>query len=427
MVSLLKRLFQRRELPKKLSYEDARAVLESHQATLEGELAARADAEPEMLYYLAERGDDAARIAVAANPRTPAVANRFLADDVNPEVRAELARKIGRLLPDLLADEREHVCQLTLDTLQRLASDQLPRVRAILAEEIKHLDCVPKAVIDTLARDLDETVSVPIIEYSPLLSDTDLLEIIATARAQSALAAIARRRGLGEGVSDAIVASLDIPAVAALLANPSARIREDALEKVIDHARSIEDWQGPLVMRTDLSLRAVRRIAGFVGSALIEQLSKRRGLDEETQNELKRALRQRLDKHDDVVRSDEDKVRAAVREALRNGALDERYVEENVETGNRDALIECLSVLAEAPRPIIEKIFSSRSAKAITALTWRSGLSMRIGFKIQTMVVKLPADELLPARAGVAFPLSEDEMRWHMSYFGLPEKGPAPS
>jgi hypothetical protein len=46
---------------------------------------------------------------------------------------------------------------------------------------------------------------------------------------------------------------------------------------------------------------------------------------------------------------------------------------------------------------------------------------MRISFKIQTMVVKLPADELLPARAGVAFPLSEDEMRWHLSYFGLTE------
>ncbi len=425
--SLLKRLFRKKELPKKLSYEEARAVLESHKETLEQELAARPDAEPEMLYYLAERGGDAARKAVAANPATPAVANRFLVDDVNPEVRAELARKIGRLLPDLLADEREHVCALTLETLERLAADQLPRVRAILAEEIKELDCVPKDVIDALARDVDETVSVPILEYSPLLSDTDLLEIVATARAQGALAAVARRRGLSETVSDAIVASLDIPAVAALLANPSARIREDALEQVIDHARSIESWHGPLVMRTDLSLRAIRRIAGFVGNALLEQLSTRHGLDEETQNHLKRALRQRLDKHDDVVRTEEDKVRAAVREAHHNGTLDERYVEDAVETGNRDALIECFSLLAEAPRPIIEKIFSSRSAKAITALAWRSDLSMRIAFKIQTMVVKLPADELLPARAGVAFPLSEDEMRWHLSYFGLTESKPAHS
>jgi uncharacterized protein (DUF2336 family) len=420
MVSLLKRLFQRKELPRRLSYEEARAVLESHKDTLEQELASRADAEPEMLYYLAERGGDQARIAVAANPATPAIADRFLADDVNPEVRAELARKIGRLLPDLLESEREHVCELTLETLRRLAADQLPRVRAILAEEIKELDCVPKDVIDALARDLDETVSVPIIEYSPLLSDTDLLEIIATARAQSALSAAARRKGLSENVSDAIVASLDIPAVAALLANPSARIREDALDKIIDHARSIETWQGPLVMRTDLSLRAIRRIAGFVGSALLDELSRRHDLDEETQSHLKRALRQRLDKHDDVVGTDEDKVRAGVREAHRTGTLDERYVEDVLEANNRDALIECLSVLAEAQRPLIEKIFSSRSAKAITALAWRAKLSMRIAFKIQTLALKLPADELLPARAGVSFPLSEEEMRWHMSYFGLP-------
>ncbi len=294
-----------------------------------------------------------------------------------------------------------------------------------MADEIKELDCAPKAVIEALARDVDETVSVPILEYSPLLSDTDLLEIIATARAQSALAAIARRRGLSENVSDAIVASLDIPAVAALLANPSARIREDALEKIIEHARSIESWHGPLVMRTDLSLRAIRRIAGFVGNALLDQLARRHELDDETQDHLRRTLRQRLDKDDDVVRTDEDKVRAAVREAHRSGALDEHYIEETVEAGNRDALIECLSLLGEAPRPMIEKIFSSRSAKAITALVWRAGLTMRIAFKIQTMVVKLPADELLPARSGVAFPLSEDEMRWHLSYFGLTEKAGA--
>jgi hypothetical protein len=47
---------------------------------------------------------------------------------------------------------------------------------------------------------------------------------------------------------------------------------------------------------------------------------------------------------------------------------------------------------------------------------------MRIGFKIQSMLLKLPADELLPARAGVAFPLSEEEMRWHLSYFGFPKE-----
>jgi len=215
MIGFFKRLRRARELPDKLSYEEARAVLESQEAKLQHELAARADAEPEMLYYLAENGNAETRRAVAANPATPAAADAVLAEDGDPEVRAELARKIGRLLPDLLDSELDHVCKLTIETLRKLAADQLPRVRAILAEEIKALDCVPPDVVAKMARDADAIVSVPILEYSPLLSDSDLLEIIASARAQGALAAIARRRGLSELVSDAIVASLDIPAVAA--------------------------------------------------------------------------------------------------------------------------------------------------------------------------------------------------------------------
>ena len=179
------------------------------------------------------------------------------------------------MLPDLLASELEHVCELTLETLQKLADDQAPCVRAILAAEVAGLECVPKDIVLKLAHDAEGIVHVPVLEYSPLLSDNDLLEVIATARAQSALAALARRRGVSETVSDAIVASLDIPAVAALLANPNARIREDTLDKIIDHAETIEAWHGPLVMRTDLSLRALRRIAGFVGAAMIEQLSER--------------------------------------------------------------------------------------------------------------------------------------------------------
>lgn len=408
-----------KKLPEQLSYEDARAVLESNKQKLEKELAGRADAEPEMLYYLAERGAPQTRRKVAANAATPAEANRFLAEDADPEVRAELARKIGRLLPDLLKSERERVCELTLETLRRIASDQLVRVRKILASEIKAMDCVPKDVVLALAHDIEETVSVPVLEYSPLLSDTDLLEIIASARAQSALAAVARRRGVSEKISEVIVASLDVQAVAALLANPNALIRENTMERIIDHAEKIALWQGPLIKRSDLSLRALRRIAGFVGVALLRELTDRHGLDDETVQYFKRCLRLRLESDDQTVETKEDKARAEVMAVRDKGKLDERYVEDAVEAGRRDIVIESLAVLVQAERAVIEKIFFSRSAKALTALAWKAGLTMRISFKIQTMLLKLHADELLPARAGVSFPLGEDEMRWHLSYFGF--------
>jgi hypothetical protein len=33
--------------------------------------------------------------------------------------------------------------------------------------------------------------------------------------------------------------------------------------------------------------------------------------------------------------------------------------------------------------------------------------------------MRLPGHELLPARGGVNFPLSKEEMRWHLDYFGI--------
>jgi uncharacterized protein (DUF2336 family) len=423
--SALKRFFRRNVLPSRLSYEEGRAVLEGHEQRLEEELAGHCDAEPEMLYYLAERGSTTTRRKVAANPSTPPKANRLLAEDVDVEVRGEVARKIGRLLPELLSSDREAVCQQTLDSLERLAIDQVPFVRAILAEEIKHLDCVPRRVVAKLARDVVEEVSVPILEYSPLLWDDDLIEIVKSARVQSALAAIARRRGLSESVSAAIVESMDVSAITALLSNADARIREQTMESLVDHAEEVLAWHDPLASRADLSLRVLRRVAGFVGAALLERLAERNDLDEETRIQLNRSLRARLEKEDLHTQERQDKASVLVRDAKRQGKLNERFVESAAERGQRELVMEGLAVMADAPRPVVEKIFSSRSAKGITALAWRAGLHMRVAFKIQVLVMKLKSDELLAAREGVAYPLSEDDMRWHLSYFGLTETKPA--
>ena len=97
-----------------------------------------------MLHYLAEHGAPATRAAVAANPAAPAATNRLLADDEDEDVRAELAVKIARLMPGLSERESSHIFALTIETLECLARDAAVRVRAILAEEIKYLDCVPQ-------------------------------------------------------------------------------------------------------------------------------------------------------------------------------------------------------------------------------------------------------------------------------------------
>lgn len=100
-------------------------------------------------------------------------------------------------------------------------------------------------------------MATPVLEYSPLLSDEDLLEIIGRNPIRGTLAAIARRQNVSEPVTEAIVESPDRDAVTALLANPSAQIREETLDRIIDAAPDQEPWHTPLVHRGELSVRAI--------------------------------------------------------------------------------------------------------------------------------------------------------------------------
>ena len=162
-----------------LAYEEAKALARDADPEVRRALATREDVRPEVLYFLAEDAAPAVRRAIAANPTTPGQANILLSHDESEDVRADLARKIGRLLPDLDAHTSSRVREMTIEALETLAHDQLPKVRAILAEALKSAANVPHDIIMLLARDVESIVAAPILEYSPLLSDDDLLEIIA--------------------------------------------------------------------------------------------------------------------------------------------------------------------------------------------------------------------------------------------------------
>jgi uncharacterized protein (DUF2336 family) len=381
------------------------------------ELAGQTDAGADVLHYLASHGGVATRTAVAANPDTPAVTNRLLARDENEDVRAELAFKIARLMPGLSQRESSHIFALTVETLEILARDAAVRVRAILAEEIKALDCVPKNVVLALARDLDTMVSMPILQYSPLLSDADLIEIVACAQVQQILTAIASRRPLSEAVSDKLVQSLDVSVVAALLVNRDAKIRQDTLDRIVEQAEEISAWHMPLALRADLSARAVRRIGGLVGAGMLERLAARHDLSEETRLHLNRELRARLAQAETVM--GETTPADAITQALKEKRLDGLFVEQAAQAGRREIVVLALARLANVPEQTVKKMLGAGNAKPVVALVWHAHLSMRVAFKIQTFLMKLSGRDLLPARGGIGFPLSKEEMRWHLSYFNI--------
>jgi hypothetical protein len=166
---LIGTISDRAPLSGRMTYEQARASLETHAHNARVFLAKRPDVEPEILYYLAGDETVEVRALVAANPTTPQQANKLLAQDREDDVRCELARKLGRQLSDPAIAWTPRARALACEVAEALAHDRQPRVRAILAEKIKSSASVPQHLVEELAHDAEPAVRTPVLTHSPLL------------------------------------------------------------------------------------------------------------------------------------------------------------------------------------------------------------------------------------------------------------------
>jgi len=408
------------EVPRDLTYEKARALLEEHNQAARLELAAREDAAPEMLYYLSEDKVGSVRAAVAANPSTPIQASERLVNDLEDDVRAELARRIGRLVPDTKEDLQSDLRDRVVSLLEKLATDKLPRVRAIIAEEIKAMPDVPRHIVWSLARDAEIVVCGPVLEYSPLLSEADLMELVAGTVVEGAAEAIARRSDVSEDLARAIAKTFDVPAVVALLSNHDAQIRDDTLDLLVSQATDIEEMHEPLVMRPSLSVRVIRHIASFVARALLEELSARGDLDERTQTYLRTRVLERIEEENaDTVR--DEKILENVKKAFEKGQLDDKKIIKLADLNEREAVALALSLLTSTDKTKVANLIQARSAEGVTALCWKARLAMRTAHAVQK-AFHIPHGEMLLPRGGLAYPLSDERMQWQLDYFGIKPK-----
>lgn len=394
-----------------LNYDEARNLLEAGDPDTLLALASRPDTPPEILYYLAENGHVPARIAVAGNQRTPLQANELLAEDDVDEVRAELGRKIIRMMPDLSSEGLAQVREATIALLERLARDQAASVRERLAQEMRASALVPDHVVKQLASDPLDEIACPILQYSPLLDDAALRELVAAGLSQSKLGAVAQRPAVSEEVADDIAATLEVPAVAALLTNPEAQIRDDTMDKILDQAQEQRMLHGPLVHRPALSVRTMQRLAQFVARPMVERMAQRHNLSDEVRQE----LLARADKVDPAPsqrmdQEEEDKLAELARNMHARGAIEDDTILTAITTNRRQLAKHYLAVRANVPVAVLDRVIEGRAPKPFVAICFKAGLSMRTAYQLQAKLALIPPAKLIPAKDGQHYPLSKDEL-----------------
>jgi uncharacterized protein (DUF2336 family) len=420
MIGVLKNSLRKIGLLRGPTYETAKSLARHHDSKVRERLARSRDVRPEILYFLAEDADAGVRGAVAANAATPRHADMLLVRDKDEDVRSRLAEKIGRLAPELSETEREDIRRMTIEAMEILARDEAIRVRRILAETLKDVANAPPSVVRQLARDAELQVAAPVLEFSPVLSDEDLLEIIRTTTIEGTLSAISRRQPVRETIAEAIVERDETDAIAELLGNSSAQIREETLDHLIERARRVEAWHEPLVRRANLPVGAMRKLASYVSEKMLAVLDARDDLDPEAVAMIKAEVHRRLGSSPPADGDGEDK--AAVPEETPQelhaaGRLDVETVADAVKRGEYAFVVDSLCLLGGLPRASIEAAIGARSAKGITAMAWKAGLPMRLAADIQTRICGIQPGQVLLPRNGTDYPLSEEQLRWELEFF----------
>jgi uncharacterized protein (DUF2336 family) len=377
---------------------------------------------PDVLCELARDASVTVRAGVAINPDAPPEADGLLATDADDRVRTLLARKLAARSGTLSEPDRARLNRHAHETLALLIEDEAVRVRSAIAEVVKQMPDAPRELILRLARDMEVTVSDPVIRLSPLLTAEDLLTLLAATPSSTTALSVARRPDLNEAISDAIAATADTAAIRALLANPSAAIRESTLDQLIARAADHVDWHEPLVRRPMLPPHAARALSEMVATQLLDVLAARADLDPGVTRELRTLLAARLAGPADGTASRADITAEQALAEAQTLAMDGRLTEQEVlgaaRRGEARVAAALLAVAAEVSLSVVDRAVTLRSAKGLVSLTWRAGFSMRVAGPLQALLARLPPAQVLPPGPAGTFPLAVEEMRWQLDFLG---------
>ncbi len=362
------------------------------------------------------------RAAVAMNPACLPYIDQATSRDPDEHVRSLLAHKLAMLAPSLSCGEQAEACQQVCAILAALAADAAVSVRAVIADCVKAMPDAPRDLILQLAQDTALTVCDPIIRLSPLLTDADLLGLLATPPHPESPISIASRTGLTATVADAIVAQADDAVIRALLSNHSAALQEATLNALIAQAEMHPDWHGPLVHRPVLTVQAVLALSGFVAMQLVDILSQRANLDPAIAITLQRRVAARF--HPNAAlparAATDDEIVACVRRLDGAGSLNEAALIEAAHAGDERRVAAVLAVASGFTLAAVDRAAFLRSAKGLISMAWKAGFTMRAAVIVQSLLAKLGPGETILAAPREAFPFTTDEMQWQLEVLGQP-------
>ena len=187
-----------------------------------------------------------------------------LLTDPSPEARVETVEKMAGQFQAETFNEEER--GMALEIFSIMVEDAEIRVRQALSDHLKECPDIPHELALSLAKDVD-SVAIPVLEFSEILTDQDLIEIVMTT-GEDKQNAIARREGISANVADTLVEQGNEKTVATLMHNTTADVRETTLARALDRFGDSEEISTAVTRRPHVPINIAERLVTMVTTSL---------------------------------------------------------------------------------------------------------------------------------------------------------------
>ncbi|MFH1805650.1 MAG: DUF2336 domain-containing protein [Pseudomonadota bacterium] len=357
------------------------------------------------------------------------------------EARMDVARRLRRHLANISPSERLDMVDEFVAAIARMSDCYRPQVAALIEQELDHTPYLTRQAALKLTREISAIGRVQAIDYVEMLSDADFLDILrgrgefvvtAAVRAETekraaAEARLSRDRAEKGGLLTRFLSGDDGPKNVVALTPHLDRVQALDFASGDDHVLS---------GREKISRQAQRRIAHFIAASLFDTLVEERRLRAEVARALRQAVRQRIEKARFENRMPVEAVQTMILDELpedaelvtQAGASQPMTIDQVVlDALSRDEdamVVQALAHYAQLPQAVVSKIIDSGSARAITALAWRAGMTAPSAVVLQ-ISSGVPEDNLERPVAGGRYNMSSADMDWYIDFFNeLQPAGP---
>jgi uncharacterized protein (DUF2336 family) len=298
------------------------------------------------------------------------IIHRFLhwINEAPPAARAEAAAALARAyLYSNLSTEEQAPAEAALTLLTQ---DSQLDVRRALADALASSAQTPHHIALALAQDVEE-VAICMIGLSPVLNDSDLIDLAVTGKL-SVLLAIAHRSYISPGLAAALVELGDEETCALLVTNQGAVLTTSVFNRLAEKFGQSSQVSEALLNRSDVPVSVRQMLMVKMSEALTGHFTRRSGKRCESNHLL---AREACDRATLSLASESDcDLPSLVRHLRKSGQLTTTLVLRALLSGNIVLFEEMLTQLATLPLRRVRGLIHDMSGRGFAALFMKTGL-----------------------------------------------------